>query len=521
MDENPTHFWLTDARYIEGKRAVALEFSRLDLRRMARHPFFPYFFVRRQVLDSVCLKDALSAAVVRFKVEDCGNVFKVSASTFSGLNELADLLFKETGFRPLVLGPERQFLLEKNWGYFDCFASSENEFICTGLPCYVPMAKLGLFSEPLPDTVRLAAEENSGLAEKILESIALSNILKLPVNALPNSAFGLAESLLEGILWRAGTGMAQSLFSAEKSLGKKPPAGGSLFSAEKSLGKESIFSIKGTSEVDFSMLWPLLLARPFYNLGPDSIDCGCCMPKTLSEKNVLPSSLVFVEMLKDGFFFESCSSHFSDCFHKAMPGKESRLRRMQEFCLKEKPIGPFFRSGQTALLLADALALESRGEARILGPKSLHWFCLEKEGSVSRAVSSMNSAISSLENCNDKSCSDALRQHGVLAQLKLSTDPDFLFRQALLRANSMLLCLVPEHLCRKESAFFSQKLCFAVEAIQAAVLESFRAFAGKRESRVVAAGRNRAIVSTEKPYSLIRQFSEKQRIPAILKAKSV
>ena len=85
----------------------------------------------------------------------------------------------------------------------------------------------------------------------------------------------------------------------------------------------------------------------------------------------------------------------------------------------------------------------------------------------------------------------------------------------------MLLCLVPEHLCRKESAFFSQKLCFAVEAIQAAVLESFREFAGKRESRVVAAMQNRAIVSTEKPYSLIRQFSEKQCIPAILKAKSV
>jgi hypothetical protein len=508
MDLIPTHFWLTSVRYLEGKRAIFLEFSGPNSRRMARFAFFPSFFVskgRQGISDGNCVRDALSNCGQRFRVEDCGNAFRVRASNFAGLNLLADALFNETGFRPLVLVPERQFLLEKNWSFFDCFTVSEEGFFPAGLPS-VPAAKLGFFSEPLPETVRLAAEEDSGLAEKILESLALSSILRLPVESLVESDFWLGERLLENIFWATGIGAGQ------KSL---------CVGGKGNADSEKQLLLKGNSEVDFSLLWPTLMSKPFYNLSPDSIDCACCRPKGVLDKNVLPSTVVLVEMLRDGFFFESCSGHFSDLFHDSMPEKESRLRRMGEFCLKEKPIGPFFRGQHASILLADALALESGGEARVLGLEKPHWFCLEKEGSVPMAISSINSAISGLENSNEQCSSMALRQHGMLARLRLSTDPDFLFRQAILNANSRLLCLIPGQLCNLESSFFSQRLCLAIESIQATVLEKFRAFAGKSESRVVATGQNKAIVSTSKPYSLIRRFSEKQSIPAILKAKSV
>jgi len=112
MQLNPTHFWLTNVRYLEEKRCVVLQFSQLDLKRMIRLPFFPSFYTSPETADFQQLKEILSSSKKRFLLKNEGNTFKVSASNFSDLNILANLLFNETGFRPFVLGPERQFLLE-------------------------------------------------------------------------------------------------------------------------------------------------------------------------------------------------------------------------------------------------------------------------------------------------------------------------------------------------------------------------------------------------------------------------
>ena len=193
---------------------------------------------------------------------------------------------------------------------------------------------------------------------------------------------------------------------------------------------------------------------------------------------------------------------------------------MDEFCLKEIPLGPFFRLQKVSLPLADAFKLSSAGKASILKHESLQWFCLEREGSISKAVSFLNKEICSLERLVDNASALALKEHGVLAPLKLSTDPDFLLYNALLKAGSGLLCAIPGHLCRHESAFFNKSLCLAIESVKASVLSSFAEFAGKRESRVVATAKNKAFLKSNKPISLIRQFSKKQHIPLLLRAKS-
>jgi len=498
--ESPTPLWLTDVKYMESKKAIAAEFSRLNFRRMVRLSFFPSFFSEKKVLNIFNLQKILSQSNERFTILDSGNSFKISSATFSGLINLADILFNETGFRPLVLNPERQFLIEKNWTYFDCFTSFSGKEILKPGFASVPVAKFGLFSEALPETIRLAAEESSELAEKILESIALSKILKMPLQDISHLEFAQAEAFLENAFWKTGFGRFFQLKQSDKT-------------------KTTGFRTKGLSEIDFSMLWPTLLTSPFYNLSPDSINCNCCKPKNALEKNILPSTLAVVEMKQDGFFFESCSSSFSRNFHKTMSGKESRLRRMQEFYLKDIPLGPFFRLQQVSLPLADALKLASAKKARILKHELLQWFCLKKEGSVSKAVLHMNRTLSLLDSISDKASSSALKEYGVLSQLKLSTNPDFLLCNALLKTGTRLLCAIPEHLCSSESAFFNERLCFAIESVKSSVLENFADFAGKRESRVVATGKNKAFVKSTRPLSLIRQFSKKQHIPALLRAK--
>ncbi len=366
MEQTPTQFWLTDVRYLEGKRAILAEFSHLSIKRMLRQPFFPSFFVSEKAIDFKTLKKVLSHNKRRVRLRQQGPAFKVSAATFSGLNQLAELLFRETGFRALVLKPERQFLLERQWSYFDCFTSpSEKEFLNNGL-LSVPKAKLCLFSEPLHETVRQAAVLQPSLAEKILESLVLSNALRLPLCNVPNSRFLQQETLLQNLFWKTGLGVRGNL----------------------------------------------------------------------------------------------------------------------------------------------------------LAVKEMHWFCLQKESIVSKAVFSLNKRISLLEKKADEMSSCSLKQHGILGPGILSTNPDFLLQQAFLKATEGLLCSLPRHLCDGRSAFFNERLCFAIEAVEANVLNNFKRFAAKKKSRVVSLDKAKAFVLSDRPNSLIRQFSEKQTIPALIRASS-
>lgn len=502
MDLIPQHHWLTSVKHLEGKRAIALAFSRLNIRRTARQPFFPHFFVNRRFIEEKPLREALSPEKRRFRVDRLENAFKVSASTFSDLNLLADSLFKETGFRPLVLEPERQFLLENNWGYFDCFSLFPGGEFVKEDELSVPEARLQFFSEPLNETLEQLVGESSGTAERIAESVFLSNTLKVPLPDLPHSLFRQQELLLENIFWKAGIGIHRS---PEGNAGR---------------GESKAMAFPGLSEIDFSLLWPMLLSRPFYNLGPDSLDCGCCRPKEAFEKNVLQSSLTLVEMMQDAFFFESGSKSFALKFHKENKGRESRVRRKEEFCLKEIPLGPFFRNQKVLLSLSDALKLEESKEARVVGIREMHWFCLKKESSLSIGIAGLNKRIAFLESSLENASKNALRENGIVGTALLSKNPNFLLLSAGLKACTRLLCSIPGHLCSEQSAFFSSGLRAGIESVEASVLESFGKFAAKRKGRVVAMQENKAFLRCEKPFSLIKQFSELERIPSLLRAKS-
>ena len=500
----PTRLWLTKAVYLEGKKEVRIEFSRLNLRRMSRFAFFPSFFLSKKQLGVKALKEILSSSGKRFKILEEEKTYRVSASTFSGLEAIADLLFQEIGFRPLVLNPERQFLLERKWSYFDCFAFlSENQFSKLKEPIF-PETILPFFSEPLRETISLLAEESSELGQKLSDSIALSKILALPLTSLPQTAFQKTEALLSGLFWKTGIN-AKPPYCAGKALEKSRPL---------------VPSPKGLAEVDFGMLWPTLLTKPIYNLGPDSIDCNCCKPKDSNAKNILPSSIVLAKVLQDGFFFESGLPSFSEKFHKTRQGKESRLRRKKEFCLNSFPIGPLFRNQKISLPLSDALALKSNSKAFLFGFEEMHWFCKKKESLVSRLVFDLSKTISEEEKKQDKMRALQTKKHGVLGTALLSKNPDFILSQSLSKTSFGFLHQIPKHLCSEKSAFSSGTLRSAIEAVEDLLLRNFESFAVERESRVVSVAKEKAFVKTERPYSLIKKFSEKQKIPLLLRAKT-
>ena len=220
MNLSTSQFWLTGATYLEGRRAMVLQFSQLDLRRVARLPFFPSFFVSKNAIGFEELKKVLLQEKKRFKLEQGEPALKVTASTFSDLNCLANALFKETGLRPPVLKPERQFLLERDWGYFDCFAFfSEKNFVKVGF-VPIPRVKLPFFSEPLHETVQQLSKEDKRLAEKIVGLVAASNRLKIPIAGLSNDLAMREKLSLENALWKTGLGKERAIASLARSKGK-------------------------------------------------------------------------------------------------------------------------------------------------------------------------------------------------------------------------------------------------------------------------------------------------------------
>lgn len=503
MNFAPTQAWLINARYYEDKKAVAVEFSHLDNKRMVRLPFFPSFYVGMKNFSLKGLEEAIGYDRRRFKVKEEGAAFKVVASTFSDLNEIAEVLFRETGFRALVLKPERQFLFERGWSFFDCFTFfSEGEYAKSDL-FHVPEAKLGFFSESLKDTVLQLVEESPELGLNLVESIVLSNILGVDVSCLPEGDFFRKEALFEKIFWKLGLSVNSQVISCKKS----------------SCFPRGFAEKNGLAEVDFSLLWSTLLSRPVFNLGPDSLNCSCCKPGSVSDSNVLPDSLISVEFLQDGFFFESFSRVFAGEFHESRGGKESRLRRMKEFCLKRVPCGPFFRFEKHEIPLVDAVALKRDGMVRVVGSGKVSWFCRAEESVVSKEVCSLNGVISVLESECESLSSSFLKKHGVLGPVFLSKDVDFLFSKARLGLVSGFLRSLPGHLCNERSGFFDKRTCFAIEAVEARVFESFREFAGRSDCRVVAVSEEKAYVSGNRPYSLIKRFSEAERVPGVLKAR--
>lgn len=499
----PTHLWLTNATYLEGKKAVAIEFSRFNFRRMSKTPFFPSFFISEKVIDKKTLKEILSSSRMRFKISEEENSFRVTASTFSDLEILADLIFQEIGFRALVLSPEKQFLIENNWSYFDCFSFLSEENFVKSQDFIVPQAVLPLFFEPLHETLAQLVEEKQELAEKLSNSIALSNLLSIPITALPKTDFQKTEALLAKLFWKKG-------------LDVKRPGESNLENGAKGFGP----GFGGLAEIDFGGVWPILLTKPFYNLGPDSIDCDCCKSESTESINLLPNSLALVEMQQDGFFFESSLFSFSNTFHKLNQGKESRLRRKEEFCLSSVPIGPFFRNQKIEIPLTDAIKLEQEKMVKFLELKEMHWFCTKNESSISELVFEINKRIAEEEQKQDKMSFSSLKRHGVLGSGFLLKNPDFIFSQSLSKQAFLLLSGIPKHLCNEKSVFFSKTLCSAIEAIEAGILNNFEKFALEKESRVVSFGGEKALVKTETPYALIRQFSEKERIPLLLRARN-
>jgi len=492
-------FFLTKATYIEQKRQIAVEFSNETKKFTKRFSFFPCLFVSLKEVPKKAFLELLGGYDrKRIKIELLqGEIAKITASTFEDLKKVQKIIISSFFISPLLLNPERQFLIQKEWSYFDSFYVSEEK-----------QEKLQEFALPelyldfLPKTLKGELEEllkeDKIAAKKLLESIILSNSLCLHFAELPKTEFAIREALLERIFFKNSFAPNKKVF-------------------EKAFSSSSPFFLheipQNAAEFDFSFAWPTLFTFPFYNIGPDTMNCECCKPKNLLDSNVAPNSMLEVEFLSEGIYFESLFPAWAGKMHSLLPDKKKREKKQKEWFLPSIPLGPFQRH-QTALIpFPDAVFLLKNNKARILSNKRLSWFCRTKESFISREIIELNKktllAQKELEQLRTKKSTN----QGITLLLSPKAEPEELFFEILSSTLQKLIESIPRQLSCTYSLFYYSEIAECFDSLKAVTLNAFRESSAEEGCRTARMGDSKVMASSGSPLALVEQFSEKKKLP--------
>jgi len=493
-------YYLTKVKYLPERKSVAVDFSNLKGKTSREIRFFPSMLYSLNDSGKKLLLEVLTAYdSKKYKVGFTLGSVKIEASTFSDLKKISDLVFSSMNSMPLLLEPERQFLLQKNWSYFEGFEFDSMEQPVKNPAPSFPSVFLDFLHDSLNETLADLLKFDESSAMQIMKSISLSKLLRIPQNSLPETLSIQTEALLENIFFKNSFAPPHALLK-EASFSK----------AEKPNG---FFS--NLSELDFSSLWPKLLTNDFYNIGFETLNCSCCKPAPtdINAENLLPNSLVEAKFSQSGFYFESFDQEFAQEFHEKNPLKENRLKRKKEFFLKTIPVGPFEESQRYRIPLNDAVKLLAKGEVKINGNNSLKWFCMKKESFVSAELKELSNQLllldEKLKALEKKSAID----FNLLSSKNLSKNINYLFFSESKKTIFSIMNHLPVHLLSPKSRFFSPDVAEAIKAIQSATIKNFSDFSREKGHKLVHSTNYRAFIESDNAFSLTKEFAEKEKIP--------
>ncbi len=496
--------YLTKVSYNESKHEVLVEFSNSKERMVQRHKFFPFILISSSIEKEKLSTLILSLGFKGFSVEEDNNFLKLRTLNFSDLKKISNALALHINKKFVVIGPEKSFLVEKNWSYFDSFKKIDGVLYYTNPLCDENSqdlvqkigegADLGFFLTKeisFQEALRVNKEDSLYL----VELAAWSHLLSVSMEQIPKSREEKVELYLEKCFFKHGEPI--TFDKSEK-----------IFS---SVGFEPIGSKNEVlSKIDFSRIWADLFSNNFFNIGPETKNCSCCEPVTLDSKNLLPSSLIKIKFNEDNSFFESSSESFARDYHEENEMKELRVQKKRDFFLNSFPVGPFFRNDFVLVPLMDAKRLISENKAILVSSRNsddanhkLNWFCLNKESFFSREVRESNSSLFNLRKRIDfyESNLFSIKEFG------------YYYDVALYSVISQVLSELPNQLTSQSSSFFSTQLARSIISIQEATLSKFKEFSENEGYRVLHANKQSAFIKGTSSLKLAKSFAMAQNLP--------
>ena len=480
-----TRHFLHSVRH-DAKSSVKAVFSGPEGNIELEFEHFPKLFFPLRGLSEEDFIDALQSANISPRnVSFSGQSACLKFDSFADLKSAANSLESIFGFRPGIIEPERQFLVSMGWGYFDSFSFEGGSLV------HVPLfrdaqewAELGseIFS-------RFGAlERKKGI--DFFERLAYSNLAKFPLFSHSSAGKGYAEIFLENVFFSSG-----AAFEAKKSSDKK-------FGAR----------VFGPAEINFSRLVSAMISLPNTNLGPEAMNCACCRPESIDSQNVLPSSLVTVRFLKDGFFFNSVSRSWAEKFHAMHGSKDSREQRKSEYSFDFFPSGPFFRNETCDLLLPDAIAIQDHAAGFIVGISSAKWSCLKSRSMLSLEIERLRSCVSRADSFIDGISISTIASNGVFYSQALELSTGFLLAKALSRASLSILGSIPSMLSHQQSGFFDESLAFSIDSVSSAISKEIEQSGFDSGLRCGSSKDSKVLVDKAAVLSVSRRLSELYRL---------
>lgn len=506
---NSQCLFLDNVIYLPGKREIVAEFSNANEKFTQRFNFFPSMIVAhssekilhqiialydsKKFISEKLFGKVLSKNEGKPSEKVGNNIFKITGATFVDLQKLHTLILSSLKISPLLIEPERQFLIQKNWSYFDSFTLQNNELFKEDKKIF-PQIQNELFTKQLNDFSSDLLKDSPQTGKELIQKIAFSNILKIPFTKVSLSEKFLLDSFFENVFFANNFTLNPSF---EKALiDARTPNG----------------NFSELTEIDFSPVFSDILTNSFYNISFDSINCGCCKPVASNAQNVLPTSFAEVEFLSDGLYFESSNIDWSNDYHQQHAFKQERLKRKTEWFLKFFPVGPFYRNQKQLIPLHDAIKLVEEQKATI-SFVNFSWFCAKKEGFVSKELKQLNKQIVVLNKLISQKALDFSKQFNLFSSNESEKDPEFVYFNSLKNALQSVYYLSPYFLSDNSSKFFCSEIASNIKCLQLLTLNKFSQFVEEKGFRNIYSNSQKAFVKTDSALELVEEFSEKQQLP--------
>ena len=493
-----TVLYLSNATYLPEKQEVVIEFSNRAQKITRPFSFLPFMHVNPNGSRGLLIELLSAYENKKIKFEECGNkIIKITAATFSDLQKAAVLLQSTLQLNPLLISPERQFLLQKGWSYFDAFVFPCNEPEKIEVPS-IPNVKFEFLHDSTRRIFSSMLPGEKAVASSLAEALVKSSLLALPINALPETKQEIAEAWLEKLFFKHG-------FALSETHSQKAPLAESQH--------RGFHSKDALMEVNFSEVWPLLITKSFFNLGFETLNCACCAPENLQAGNLLPNSLVNMKFLVHANYFESISENFASNYHLSNPNRDSRIARMQEFCLQTIPVGPTIKGAEMQIPLHDAKQLQNEKSAQIMpSGHELLWGCRKKESFLSFEISGLHRKIAELEALIAEIEKRHSEKFGLNCFAELEKNEKYNYALQRLSCLKALFTYLPLHLRCRGSRFYSETIADSLQAIEKSVMLGFREFTSA-QGIMCFAFRNKAFIEGKEALALAKGFSVLASLP--------
>lgn len=366
------NFYLFNTKYDNEKNRMILYFTENIITQKVdfvyKEKYYPSFYLD---LPKKLVQDLLIDFKKKIKIERINsNKIKLIAKNYTILQKCANILNSASSKNILLIEPERQYLINNNWSYYDSFIISYNNQIKKIEKNTITNININKFIS------KIGISNKLDLVKSLSKRLLLSNILKI------KPEINIKNDEILNILF-------ENNFYENKLV---------LKNKQKIPYTKTQSIIKNTIELDFSKIWPYILQNEFYNIGYETLNCNDCKPKNLSDTNILSSSLVKVRFLRDGLYFLSKDKEWGNEYHKNNRFKENRINYMKQNKIKQLPTGPFFKNETEYIELIDAIDLMNNKNIEILEDTTkLNWTCKNKESFISKIIHDLKNKIQSIE----------------------------------------------------------------------------------------------------------------------------